>query len=228
MRKNRLVVYFALLSPLGFACAAPSTLPEPTPSVAARSAADPLAAVSLPTVQRRQRRRWKFGAVGLLGGRQLFHSSYGGLDEHGVLGFEFDARPATFPIGIEAGAAATGDFDDHASGTFLDLESTTGEFYFGPRATIDFTETDLFHGYVGTGISFQHAELERLTTSLQVREDDDSAIGGYLHGGFYFHVSRGLRMGLDVRWIYASNIELFDEDAGLESLQVAFLIGGAW
>ena len=135
--------------------------------------------------------------------------------------------PADFPLGIEFGAEASfgREFDIRLLGQDFDLASTVTELYVGPRLTIDSGERGGFVPYVAGGITWLDGELEAIQGSVVVSDSDDT-VAGYVHGGFYYLFDSNMRVGVDARAVFGSDLSLFGADVDADYGQVAITIGG--
>jgi hypothetical protein len=105
--------------------------------------------------------------------------------------------------------------DDDIGG--VDAEASTGEIYGGVRKSFG---EDVVRPYVGAGLSFINAEAE-----LGGVDDDDSSGAVYVHGGIAFAVSESFFLGIDLRFLMGSDIDIFGSDADADYGQLAFMMG---
>ncbi len=170
-------------------------------------------------------RRWTGQVHAQIGGRDL-DSSWGRNDNPFAFGVEGVLRPADAWIGVESGLTASFDRTrtTEAGGVRRREDAALTEFYIGPRLMADLGAVQ---PYVGGGISALYADVER-TSGFFIAEDDDSTIGGYVHGGLLFPVHDHVHFGIDVRATWGGDLDLFASDRDPDYLQVAAVIGGSW
>lgn len=145
-----------------------------------------------------------------LGQRNLEEDDWPDVDEQPTIGVEYANERAGSPIGFEVGLMASGDEDD-------DVEASTGELYGGIRKTFGH---DVVRPYIGGGLSFITAAVDN-----DVDDDDDSSVGAYVHGGVGFQVSDLITLGLDLRFLFGSDVEIFDVDREIGYGQFSLFIG---
>lgn len=153
-----------------------------------------------------------------VGQRNLDEDDWAPLDEQTMFGIEYARETAGSPVGFEIGFQGSSD-DDEVLGT--DVEATTAEIYGGVRKTFG---EDVVRPYIGGGLSFISAGID----VDGVGDDDDSSIAAYLHGGIGFQVSDLIALGLDVRFLFGSDLSIFGEDVDADYGQAAFFLGFAF
>ena len=164
---------------------------------------------------------WQGNLNVLLGMRSLDDDIWGSLDEQPVFGLVLDMRPRDTTFGFEAGLASA--YDWESSGGFH-LESWTLELYAGTRATFGDRRSTV-HPYLGGGLAWFYTDLESRVFLLS---DSDDSFAGYAHAGIYFNTSPGTNVGVDVRSLFGSDLDLFGADADGDYWQVSLIIGGGW
>jgi hypothetical protein len=152
-----------------------------------------------------------------LGQRNLDEDDYSPVDEQPTFGVEFAHESAGSPVGFEVGIMGS---KDDGSDSGFDLEASTRELYAGVKKTFG---SDVVRPYVGGGLSFINSKVE----VSGVGDDDDSSLAAYLHGGVGFQVSDAIVLGVDLRFLFGSDITLagFDTDADYAQLAVFFGFG---
>jgi len=142
------------------------------------------------------------------------------LEDHFVLAVDFAQEAAESPIGWEVGVAFSTDGESIGG---IDIDVTTAEFYGGVVKSFMGAESKL-RPYVGGGLSYITAEVEALSTSI-----DDSSIALYVHGGAAFHLTQAFYLGLDVRFLFGSDISLPGfVDTDVDYLQFTGVLGYAF
>ncbi len=167
---------------------------------------------------------WQGNANVLIGGRQMDDElNWEPLEDQFALGVELDFRPEDFPLGFEVGLQGSITADEILGVT---VTASVVELYFGPRVTLDLGQSG-FHPYFGAGVTLLAAELEAESGGFRV-SDDDSTAGGYAHGGVYYRTQSNFNIGLDVRHVTNTDINLFGGDGDADYFQVALLLGGSF
>ena len=150
-----------------------------------------------------------------LGQRNLDEDDWEPVEEQATFGLEFSRETAGSPVGFEIGLMGSADEADFGG---ADVEGTTGELYGGLRKTFG---GDVVRPYVGGGIAFITAEAE----ISGVGSDDDSSPAGYLHGGIDFDVTDSFFLGIDLRFLFASDIEIAGFETDADYVQFALVLG---
>lgn len=164
---------------------------------------------------------WQGNLNILLGMRSLDDAIWGSLDQQPVIGLELDMRPRDATFGFEAGLASAYDWESPGG---VRLESWTFELYAGTRATFGDRRSTV-HPYLGGGLAWFYTDLESRAFLLS---DSDDSFAGYAHAGIYFNTSPGTNVGVDVRSLFGSDLDLFGADADGDYWQVSLIIGGGW
>lgn len=149
-----------------------------------------------------------------LGQRNLDEDDWEPVDEQATLGFEYAYEPYGSTVGFEVGIMGSSD-DDEIGAT--DVEGRTGEIYAGVKKTFG---EDVVRPYVGGGLAFMSAEGE-----IGPLDDDDSSAAFYFHLGLAFAISESFFLGLDVRGLAGSDLELGGIDVEGDYGQLAIVMG---
>lgn len=170
---------------------------------------------------------WQTGVQALVGGRSLDEDQWDPVEDHFVLGVELDTRPQQFPLGLEFGISGSvgREYDLTFLGQDFDLTASVGELYVGPRLTFDAGERGGFVPFAAAGVTYLAGELEAIQGSLAV-SDRDSSVAGYAHAGFYYLFASKLRVGVDARSVFGSDLTLFGVEADADYGQIALVVGG--
>jgi opacity protein-like surface antigen len=151
-----------------------------------------------------------------LGQRSLDDDDWHPVDDQLTVGVEYAQERMSNPIGWEVGLMASKD-EGHVAGS--DVEGHTAEVYGGIHKTFG---SDTLRPYVGAGLAVIRASVEGPGP-----DDDDASAAAYAHGGISFALSDEMRLGLDLRFLLGSDIELngFDTDADYVQLAVGLAFG---
>ncbi len=153
---------------------------------------------------------------GYLGARSFdFGDEVSDIEDQGVIGVEFSQEYAQWPVGWEAGIMGSAASDD-VNGN--DIDSATAELYGGVRKSFG---TGRFRPYVGAGLSWIRVAFD--TDALG--EDDDGSLGVYAHGGVAYQFTPLFSLGLDVRGLFGTDIDLYGENLDADYGQVALVAG---
>lgn len=151
-----------------------------------------------------------------LGQRNLDEDDYDPVDEQTVFGMEYARELEDSPVGFEAGLVASGD-SGHLSGG-VDVEGTTGEIYGGLRKSFG---KGRLRPFAGVGIAYINSEV-RLFGGPDV---DDSSLAAYAHAGLAFDATQHFYFGLDLRFLFGSDLELAGIDTDADYGQLALVLG---
>jgi len=150
-----------------------------------------------------------------LGQRQLDDDEWSPLDEQPMFGLEYSREGEGDAVGFEVGIMGSAD-DDTVLGT--DVEVSTGELYGGIRKTFG---EDVLRPYVGAGISFVNLEVD----ASGLGDDDDTSPAFYAHGGLAIAASDAFMIGLDLRFLLGSDLEIAGVDTDADYVQLALMLG---
>jgi opacity protein-like surface antigen len=155
---------------------------------------------------------------------------YDDLDQAAAFGLEFAYQSADDFVGFEVGFASALAQDEELrqdpGGALydLDLELFSTELYGGAVKTFGIGEP--FRPYIGLGLALVALEGEVSSAVLGGSDtQSDYSPAGYLHGGALFDVSPCLALGLDLRWLFGTQLELDDLEVDGDYLQAAFVLG---
>ncbi len=155
----------------------------------------------------------------IVGQRSLDKDDWEPVEDQFVFGIEVDQYERDESFGWEVAVQYSED-DGSVLGT--DIGGSTTEFSFGVRKT--FATSGRIHPYIGAGISSMHAQSD----ITGAPSDEDSAIGGYAHGGVYWNLGQNLNVGVDVRTLQFTDINLNGVDADANYVQGAVTLGLAF
>lgn len=153
-----------------------------------------------------------------VGQRDLDHHDYDPVDDQGTVGLEYAHERPGSVVGFEVGAMGSRD-DEHESG--LDFKGRTGEVYAGLRKSFG---SDVVRGYFGAGVSYIQSKVE----VEGIGDDDDTSLAGYVHGGITADVSSSMYLGLDLRFLFASDMTIAGVETDADYGQLALVLGFAF
>jgi opacity protein-like surface antigen len=153
--------------------------------------------------------------LAVLYGQRWISNSYIDVEKQDLLGVQASYALPMPRWAVEVGYFS-GEADDSVAG--IDVESATEEFSVGMLHT--FVEGWL-RPYAGFGLAWIEAELDGVVggdPALVPVDDDDSSIGFYASAGVDAWVTRHLALGLQYRFLIATEVTLggtdFDADYG--------------
>jgi opacity protein-like surface antigen len=157
-----------------------------------------------------------------LGGRALHESDWHPVEDQAAIGMEFVHEGHDAPVGFEFALFGTQKTKEDAFGA-IDATGSTGELSAGVRKTF-LKDDSRFHPYVGGGVALISARNEGAVSGASAHDDDTSG-ALYMHGGVELDLSPSFLIGLDLRFLGGTDMELFGKDASADYGQLAFLIG---
>ncbi len=150
-----------------------------------------------------------------LGNRSMHDDDWDPVDDQTVFGIGYDTKLSSIPFEFEATVARSKD----ESGS---VEGITRELSAGLRKTFDVGEPR-FHPYVGAGLGLIRAEVE-----APGPDDDDTSLGVYLHGGVGYDLSDNWQVGIDLRFLFGSDINLLGNNMDADYTQFAVYVAYAF
>ena len=152
-----------------------------------------------------------------LGQRSLDEDDWEPVEDQLTLGFDYSHEAAGSAIGFEVGLFASGD-DEEVAGA--DVEGPTLELSAGIRKT--FAEGSRIRPYLGAGVAVINAEAE------VGGSDDDTSLAGYAHGGLGYQISDTFVIGVDLRVLFGSDLEIAGVDTDADYGQLALVLAVAF
>jgi len=146
----------------------------------------------------------------LIGERQLDDDEWDPVEDQLAGGIAFDASDPDTGHGFELGTTYSQDDDDVGP---VDFEANIFEVYGGYRYTFgldrDHSDPDLgrVHPYLGAGGAVLRGEVE-VDTPGGSDSDDDISPGAYIRAGIGFDLTTELRLGLDYRHLFLSDMDI--------------------
>lgn len=152
-----------------------------------------------------------------LGQRTLDSDDWRPVEDQPTVGVEYARQPADGSLGFEVGVLASEE-DGEVGGA--DLEGSTREIYLGARQA--FGPDPDGPGYLGGGLAFVHAETEAFTGGGSA--DDDGSPGLYFHAGAAFDVTRSVSLGIDLRVLAFTDLEIAGIETDANYVQLALVL----
>lgn len=152
----------------------------------------------------------------LLGQRSLDEGDYEPVEDQVALGVEVSQEVPGSAFGWELGLI--GSFDEDPVSGIGDVEGRTAELYAGLRKTIAGTSSAV-RPYLGGGLSVIGSSFEAGGV-----DDEDASIAAYAHAGVELEISPTLAVGLDLRGLFGSDLELFGLDTDADYTQLAVFL----
>ena len=163
----------------------------------------------------------------MVGERSLDDDDWGPFDSPTVYGVEFDESSPGSGNGFEAGLFYTTDKDDDVAAAISgEVEVTTYEFYGGVRHTFRPGQGGL-HPFVSAGLDLEHARI-KLTAPGVSEADGDLVAGAYARAGLLWDTTERVRLGVDYRYLFAQDFNIFDTNLNSDYDQVTFSLGFAF
>lgn len=156
----------------------------------------------------------------LFGMRFLDEDDYDPVEDQPAFGFDYSFEPPGSPVGFEVGLMGSYQEDDILG---ADLEVGIGEVYGGVRKTFG-EPGSVLRPYVGGGASVINVDVEISGAG----SDDDSSLAGYVHGGFLGQLGESFFLGLDLRTLFGSDIEIGGVDGDADYVQLGLVLGWAF
>ena len=102
--------------------------------------------------------------------------------------------------------------EESASEGAIDADATVDEYSAGLRQEF-FADDFGLRPFVSAGTVFAEADSD-----TDLGDDSDSTWGGYVSGGVDFQLPFGLFIGAAVRYVFLTDLELFDESTDIDGL----------
>jgi opacity protein-like surface antigen len=163
----------------------------------------------------------------LIGERQLDDDEWDPVEDQLAAGIEFNASDSDSGHGFEIGTTYSQNDDDVG---FVDVDGNVFEVYGGYRYTFgldrDHSDPDLgrVHPYLGAGGAVLRGEVE-VDTPGGNDSDDDISPGAYIRAGVGFDLTEELRIGVDYRHLFLSDMDIGpidDADFDMFTLTLGF------
>ena len=165
--------------------------------------------------------QWTGNVNFFLGQKSLDSGDWGQLDEQGAFGVLVDFRQEHWPVSVALDFLGSADDTTQLGNT---IDGMTTEFNAGIRKIWEVSGSSV-RPYLGGGIAFINAELER--TNVFVVKDDDNATGLWLNGGIYWTLGQHFNLGFDLRYSEA-DVTLFGVNREAGGGFAGLLLGYHW
>lgn len=139
----------------------------------------------------------------LLGERMLDEDDWDPVEDQWAGGVELDGTDPSSGHGYEFGMTFSRDDDDDGP---VDVEGNTFDVYGGYRYTFRPDEQSI-HPYLSGGLAVIRAEAE-VDTPVGNNSDDDVSPGAYVRAGIAFDLSDRMRVGLDYRHMFLTDVDI--------------------
>jgi hypothetical protein len=147
--------------------------------------------------------------------RSLDEQDYQPVERQPTLGIEYANESREDRFGWEVALFASRDEDDSAG---VEYTGSTREASFGIRKSFG---TRKARPYVGGGLAYVDAKVDPSGAA----SDSDGSFAGYFHFGFDVPVTPSFLLGLDIRVLHGSELEIAGLDTDADYAQVALKIG---
>jgi hypothetical protein len=168
----------------------------------------------------------------VLGARALGGDPWEEVENQAVFGVTVDFGPASWPVSLAAGyylSTAEEEGIDVAGFTSGDYRGTVAEFSFGVRKTWKLGEGARV--YVEGGGSSVLADVQLEGSSADI-EDNDTSVGVYGQGGIFWRIGSAFNIGVDVRALAGTDVELTDfaefGEGDADYVQIGMILGWGW
>jgi opacity protein-like surface antigen len=149
-----------------------------------------------------------------LGVRTLDQDLWSPVEDQGVFGFEYSHQDSPDAFGWEVGLMGSSDEGKFAG---FNVRGRTGEVYAGVRKAFG---NDTVRPYLGGGLSIIRGEVDAAGS-----DDSDTSAAAYLHAGVEFLISPTFFLGLDIRGLFGSSIDMGGVNGDADYTQGAFTFG---
>lgn len=147
-------------------------------------------------------------------GQRSLDEEFQPVEDQLVLGAEFSSETQGSSVGWEIAMFSSAD-----SGSFLgtDVEASTWEFSGGIHKSLGDGNV---RPYLGMGVSFVMLTAEASGFS----EDDDTSVGLYAHGGLAFPLNEQFELGIDLRSLFGTEMQIAGIDTDADYWQLSMLL----
>ncbi len=152
---------------------------------------------------------------GLVGLRDL-DDDFEPVEEHVAIGLGVVHLPAGWPVELEA-ALQYSEADD------LVFRSELVELSVGLRKTLPLDGAPVAL-YGGAGAAWLWGDLD-VAVPASIAAESDASIGGYVHVGFVWMFAPGTTVGLDLRMVRGTELDLGSVEGDADYRQIALVFG---
>jgi hypothetical protein len=150
-----------------------------------------------------------------LGQRSFTEDDYEPVEEQLVIGLEYASQPRDGIIGFEVGMMGSSDEDEIGAS---DVEAETGELYGGVRKSFG---RGAVRPVIGFGVALIHASVD----IAGFADEDDASVAGYFHSGVAGRLGSTFSLGIDLRALFGSELDLGGFDVDADYVQLALVLG---
>lgn len=165
---------------------------------------------------------WSGNVNASVGGRMLDEDDWSPLDEQPALGVLADFQIADLPLYAAVGLQVSAEEDDDGT---RETVAAISDFSAGLKVM---PASGVFRPYAGAGFTSVGVSVEIEDDVFGDDDDDDQSFGYYLGGGAIFRVTTHFNIGVDMRWIRGTDIELFGVEGDADSFVATALFGYGW
>lgn len=159
----------------------------------------------------------------IVGGRKMRDdTAWDGVDKPAAVGVQLRLGAANFPLMGELSLQSSYD-DTKDSG--VKIEATLLEYSAGAVLVPWYGHP--VSPYFGAGITDVETEIKGKSGGISVSDDDDD-VGYYVHAGINFLATSRLNLGLDLRIVRSTRVEMFGIKGDADYGQVGLVIGYRW
>lgn len=144
-------------------------------------------------------------------------------EEPFVIAGTFDVRQRESGFGGEIGASIAFEDSDLGS-TGADAELSIFELWGGARETLSFAQ-DRLHPYVGAGVTLVTVAARVTQGGYYYDEEDDISFGLYARAGAYWSITPFFDVGLDLRSVFGTDVELAGVESDVDSTRLSLVFG---
>lgn len=109
-----------------------------------------------------------------------------------------------------------------------DQELRAAEFAIGVRVPLVKEQDNTVVPHIGFGLTSLQAELEFDGGELEPPRDEDQSLGGYASAGFALRLTPTLRIGVDARQVFGTDIDLFFDGGDADFSQITFFFSASY
>lgn len=173
-----------------------------------------------------QAKNFSANLVGVIGNKFL-DNDWQEFDSQIALGASFDFKYRNWPFSLAIATIVSADVESNNSSFVEEETGFTSETHLGIRKILTISGSPI-EPYIGGGLALVRAELDRrINSSFFVSTDDDFAVGFWVGGGLYWHITERLNVGFDIRYSDAE-VTLFGTDLEAGGLYTSTTVGVHW
>jgi len=163
----------------------------------------------------------------VVGQRSLDEDDWAPVEDQDLIGVNVSFGAESWPISLVAGFHRSEDdqafFDPFFGPVSLDVETT--ELSFGVMKIWDQYPTT--RPFIGGGLSLIEADVEGTVFGFTASDDDNSE-AFYINGGVFWRIGERFNIGVDVRLLFGSDIDIAGVSADVDYEQFGLILGWGW